>query len=106
MPIAKSLRMTNPVEVRSSSLARLSYDRQQAILHVEFRDGTAYQYAGVPLGTYQSLLQADSKGVSLPKTASGSSIDFQIIVVVVLYWRRVNNDSGLARVEVSNPPNR
>ena len=31
--------------------------------------------------------------------------DFQIIVVV-LYWRRVNNDSGLARVEVSNPPNR
>jgi KTSC domain len=62
MPIAKSLRMTNPVEVRSSSLARLSYDRRQAILHVEFRDGTAYQYAGVPLGTYQSLLQADSKG--------------------------------------------
>ena len=44
--------------------------------------------------------------VSLPKTASGSSSDFQIIVVVVLYWRRVNNDSGLARVEVSNPPNR
>jgi len=62
MPIAKSLRMTDPVEVRSSSLARLSYDCQQAILHVEFRDGTAYQYAGVPLGTYKSLLQADSKG--------------------------------------------
>src|SRR6266851_3812497 len=44
-------------------------------------------------------------GLSLPKTASGSYSDFQIIVVV-LKWRRVNNDSGLARVEVSNPPNR
>jgi hypothetical protein len=62
MPIAKPLRMTNPVEVRSSSLARLSYDLQQAILQVEFRDGTAYQYAGVPLMTYLDLLRADSKG--------------------------------------------
>ena len=62
MPIAKPLQMTNPVEVRSSSLARLSYDRGQAILQVEFRDGTAYQYAGVPLRSYHDLLQADSKG--------------------------------------------
>lgn len=62
MPIAKPLRMTNPVEVRSSSLARLSYDHRQATLQVEFRDGTQYQYAGVPLETYQCLLQADSKG--------------------------------------------
>lgn len=62
MPIAKPMPMTNPVEVRSSSLARLSYDRQQAILQVEFRDGTAYQYAGVPLMTYLDLLRADSKG--------------------------------------------
>lgn len=62
MPIAKPLHMTNPVEVRSSSLARLSYDRRQAILQVEFRDGTGYEYAAVPLKTYQNLLQADSKG--------------------------------------------
>ena len=62
MPIAKPMRMTDPVEVRSSSLARLSYDRQQAILQVAFRDGTAYEYADVPLKTYQNLLQADSKG--------------------------------------------
>lgn len=62
MPIAKPLRMTNPVEVRSSSLARLSYDRRQATLQVEFRDGTQYQYCGVPLETYRCLLQADSKG--------------------------------------------
>jgi len=62
MPIAKPLRMTNPVEVRSSSLARLFYDCRQAILQVEFSDGSQYQYSGVPLETYQNLLQADSKG--------------------------------------------
>ena len=62
MPIAKPLQMTNRVAVRSSSLARLSYDRRQAILEVEFRDGTVYQYAGVPLRTYHGLLQAGSKG--------------------------------------------
>lgn len=62
MPIAKPLRMTDPVEVRSSSLARLSYDRRQAILQVEFRDGTEYEYTGVPPKTYENLLQADSKG--------------------------------------------
>jgi KTSC domain-containing protein len=62
MPIARPLRMTNPVEVRSSSLARLFYDGQQAILQVEFCDGTQYQYSGVPLDTYQNLLQADSRG--------------------------------------------
>jgi hypothetical protein len=29
---------------------------------VEFRDGTTYQYADVPVETYHDLLQADSKG--------------------------------------------
>lgn len=29
---------------------------------MEFRDGTVYQYAGVPLKTYHGLLQAGSKG--------------------------------------------
>jgi hypothetical protein len=50
------------VAVRSSSLSKLAYDPQDAILQVEFRDGRVYQYAGVPLQTYLDLLQADSKG--------------------------------------------
>ena len=54
--------MMIPVTVRSSSLAQIACDGRRAILQVEFRDGTACQYAGVPLGTYQELLQADSKG--------------------------------------------
>jgi len=64
MPIAifKPLRTMNPVAVRSSSLAQVAYERRKAILQVEFRDGSAYQYAGVPLRTYHDLLRADSKG--------------------------------------------
>lgn len=50
------------VAVQSSSLSKLAYDSQHAILQVEFRDGRVYQYSGVPLQTFQELLQADSKG--------------------------------------------
>ena len=40
----------------------MDYDSRRATLQVAFRDGTAYQYAGVPRRTYRDLLQADSKG--------------------------------------------
>lgn len=62
MPVPKPLRMTNAIAVRSSLLARVAYESRRAILQVTFRNGAAYQYAGVPVETYQALLQADSKG--------------------------------------------
>ena len=62
MPIAQPLRTTNAIALQSSSLARLAYDRRRAILQVEFRDGTTYQYAGVPFRVYDNLLRAESKG--------------------------------------------
>jgi hypothetical protein len=54
--------MRNAVAVQSSLLARVAYDSRRAILQVTFRNGAAYQYAGVPAEIYQGLLQADSKG--------------------------------------------
>ena len=62
MQTSKPMRIMNPVKVQSSSLAQVAYDSLRAILQVEFRDGTAHQYAGVPLWTYCALLGADSKG--------------------------------------------
>jgi hypothetical protein len=62
MPGSKPLPMKNAVAVQSSLLARVAYDSRHAILQVTLRDGTAYHYAGVPVGTYRGLLQADSKG--------------------------------------------
>ena len=61
MPTAIS-KLLPMVAIRSSSLAQVAYDCHQAILRVQFRDGTAYEYEGVPLQTYLDLLQADSKG--------------------------------------------
>ena len=64
MPISipQPLQTINPVAMRSSSLAQVAYDPCRSILQVEFRDGTTYQYANVPVETYHDLLQADSKG--------------------------------------------
>jgi len=53
---------TETVAIESSSLDKVAYHHQRAILQVEFRDGTLYHYLGVPIQTYRDLLQADSKG--------------------------------------------
>jgi len=62
MPSSKPLPMKTAVAVQSSLLARVAYDGCRAILKVTLRDGSAYQYTGVPIETYRGLLQADSKG--------------------------------------------
>jgi len=56
------LPMKNAVAVQSSLLVRVAYDSRRTILQVTFRDGAAYQYAGVPIETYRGLSQAESKG--------------------------------------------
>ena len=61
MPTAIS-KLLPMVAIRSSSLAQVAYDCHQSILRVQFRDGAAFDYEGVPLQTYLDLLQADSKG--------------------------------------------
>jgi hypothetical protein len=61
MPTAIS-KLLPMVAIRSSSLAQVAYDCHHSILHVQFRDGTVYEYEGVPLQRYLDLLQADSKG--------------------------------------------
>ena len=62
MPLASHpFRKVTPVE--SSSLASVAYEDKLAILQIGFRDGTLYQYLGVPSATHRDLCQADSKGV-------------------------------------------
>jgi hypothetical protein len=50
------------VRLESATLASVLYDPVQRRLEVEFRNGKRYLYLQVPLLSYQSLLQADSKG--------------------------------------------
>lgn len=48
--------------VDSSNLSSVGYDADAETLEVEFRNGSVYQYFGVPSATHQSLLQAPSVG--------------------------------------------
>ena len=48
--------------VRSSALRSVGYDREQQTLEIEFTNGAAYQYFGVPAEVYRELMAAESHG--------------------------------------------
>ncbi|MBD9165871.1 MAG: KTSC domain-containing protein [Parabacteroides johnsonii] len=48
--------------VSSSNLRSVGYDQDSRILEVQFHNGHVYQYRGVPLSVYSSLMSASSKG--------------------------------------------
>jgi hypothetical protein len=50
------------VDLESTSLNAATYQEQCAILELEFRNGAAYRYLGVPEQVYRELLSAESKG--------------------------------------------
>ena len=54
--------LPHPLAVQSSLLASVAYDHDRAILQLEFDCGAVYQYFGVPVHSYQGLLQAASHG--------------------------------------------
>lgn len=46
----------------SSNVAGVTYDSASQVLTMHFRNGSAYQHAGVPILEYTSLLAAESVG--------------------------------------------
>src|SRR5437879_8607370 len=56
--------LPDPLAVQSSLLTSVAYDRDRAILQLEFGDGAVYQYFGVPVQSYEELLRAASHGAS------------------------------------------
>ena len=54
--------LPHSLTVQSSLLASVAYDHGRAILQLEFDGGAVYQYFGVPVQSYQELLQAASHG--------------------------------------------
>lgn len=62
-PASLPLPLLNSNAVDSTSLATVAYDAERAVLQVEFRDRTMYQYIDVPRKIYKDLCQAESKGV-------------------------------------------
>ena len=52
----------NRFPVASTTLFSVAYVADQALLELEFRDGTAYRFFAVPAACFQQLLASDSKG--------------------------------------------
>ncbi len=50
------------VGVASSDLVSVGHDAASGTLEVEFKDGSVYQYFGVPSTIFDQLLGASSKG--------------------------------------------
>jgi hypothetical protein len=49
--------------VDSSLLDAVAYDETTSTLRVQFKNGTQYEYSGVPIAVYHGLLRATSSGV-------------------------------------------
>ena len=52
----------NSTAVDSAALTNIAYDDSLQVLRLEFQSRAVYEYAGVPPGVYQALLEAPSKG--------------------------------------------
>lgn len=50
------------IQVESTSLTAVGYDKAHAHLEVEFRSGARYRYASVPADVFTRLVEAESKG--------------------------------------------
>lgn len=48
--------------VASSNITSIGYDPGSETLEIEFTNGSIYQYFNVPLGLYEQLMVAPSKG--------------------------------------------
>jgi hypothetical protein len=48
--------------VSSTNIQKIGYDADSAILVIEFKDGSSYEYYDVPQYEYDGLMGADSHG--------------------------------------------
>jgi hypothetical protein len=48
--------------VTSSDLLNVGYEEETKTLEIEFKKGGLYQYKGVPINIFKSLITASSKG--------------------------------------------
>lgn len=61
----------NRIQVDSSNISSIGFDEESSTLEVEFHDGAIYQYFDVPLGVFEGLRDADSKGQYLAQHIKG-----------------------------------
>ena len=59
------------VSVESACIASIAFSTEENVLQLEFRNGLAYEYFGVPASLYSELLSAQSKGAFVTRFIRG-----------------------------------
>ena len=59
------------VSVESACIASIAFSLEENVLQLEFRNGLAYEYFGVPVALYTDLLSAQSKGAFVTRFIRG-----------------------------------
>ena len=59
------------LSVESACIASIAFSVEENILQLEFRNGLAYEYLGVPAVLYTDLLSAQSKGAFVTRFIRG-----------------------------------
>jgi KTSC domain len=59
------------VSVESACIASIAFSIEENVLQLEFRNGLAYEYFGVPASLYSDLLSAQSKGAFVTRFIRG-----------------------------------
>ena len=59
------------VSVESACIASIAFSIEENVLQLEFRNGLAYEYFGVPVALYTDLLSAQSKGAFVTRFIRG-----------------------------------
>ncbi len=57
--------------VTSTDIRSIGYNPESQTLEIEFNSGGLYQYAGVPEGEHEAMMNADSKGEYLNANIKG-----------------------------------
>ena len=70
------------VAVESSTIASVGYDLAQRLLQLEFCGREIYHYFGVPVGVYEALLKAPSKGSYFNRAIRGRFPYCRLVPVV------------------------
>ena len=59
------------VVVESACITAIAFSIEENVLQLEFRNGLAYEYFGVPAALYGELLSAQSKGAFVTRFIRG-----------------------------------
>ena len=57
--------------VESACITAIAFSIEENVLQLEFRNGLAYEYFGVPAALYRDLLSAQSKGAFIARFIRG-----------------------------------